>query len=262
MKKKLLASDIAIPVLLLGWTITGAQEEEDEAPFVIPVDTFTCSYKDGKGPGDLKKAIADWNAWMDDQGATDYGAFVLTPYYFGEDTFELGWLGYWNSQEGMGSGIDNYLANGGEVAKGFDDTLTCQTHEHWAVINVKPGPDEPARDNEVFTFANCSLGDEATYDGLFETLDKTVAYQEENGYTNSSWFMWPVFGGGGDLDFDFKVINVWANYTEFGKAYQHNANGGGRQALNEMMGDQLDCDASRVYNAKAVRRPAPPAEEE
>lgn len=86
---------------------------------------------------------------MDDQGVGDYGAVVMTPYYYGDDTFELGWLGFWTSQEAMGAGLDNY--------------------------------------------------------------------------------------------------------TDFGKAYQHNANGGGRQKMNEIMGDMLDCDAARVYNAKRVR---------
>ena len=261
MKKKLLASFVSLPLVLLGWTIASAQDEEDKPPYVSPVDTFTCSYNDGKGPADLKKAIANWNEWMDEQGANDYGAFVLTPYYYGADTFELGWLGYWTSQEAMGAGIDGYLANGKEAAKGFAEVLTCETHEHWAVVNIKEPPEGPAPDKSVFMFANCSLEGDTTYESLFESIDEVVAYQEENGYTHGSWFMWPVFGGGGDTEFDFKAVSVWDNYTEFGKAYQHNANGGGRQAQNEMMGDKLECDASRVYNAMAVRRPAEPSDD-
>jgi len=261
MKKKLLASLMAIPLVLMGWTNASAQEDEDKSPYVLPVDTFTCSYNDGKGPGDLKKAIASWNEWMDEQGATDYGAFVLTPYYYGADTFELGWLGYWTSQEAMGEGIDAYLSEGKESAKGFAEVLTCETHEHWAVVNVKPPKDGPGPDKSVFMFANCSLEDDTSYESLFESLDEAVAYQEEHGYTHGSWFMWPVFGGGGESEFDFKAVSVWDNYTEFGKAYQHNANGGGRQAQNEIMGDKMDCDASRVYNAMTVRRPADDSEE-
>ena len=59
---------------------------------------------------------------------------------------------------------------------------------------------------------------------------------------------------------EFKWITSFANYTDFGKAYQHNANGGGRQAMNEIMGKTLDCDAARVYNARMIRR-IPDAEE-
>lgn len=256
MKKKILASSVALPVALLMWTATMAQEEEDKSPYVTPVDTFTCSYNEGKGPADLKKAIADWNAWMDEQGTSDYGAIVLTPYYYGADTFELGWLGYWTSQEAMGAGTDNYLSNGGKVAQGFSEALTCDTHEHWATVNVRPPPDGPGPDNFVMLFSNCSTMGDGDYKTLFESLDKLNAYRDEHNYSNASWFMWPVFGGGGENDWDFKAVDTWESYTAFGKDYQHIANGGGRQVRNEIMSDQLKCDASRVYNAKTVRRPA------
>jgi len=250
-----------MPLLLSAWITGYAQEEEDAAPLVTPVDTFTCTFKDGKDAGDLDEAIASWNEWMDGQGVTDYGAFTLTPYYYGADTFDIGWLGFWSSQEVMGAGIDSYLANGGEAAKGFDEVLTCETHSHWASINIKPPAEGPAPDNVVLMFSDCSLKNDDGYDALFASLKEATAYQAENGYENGSWMMWPVFGGGGESKFDFKRVSSWRNYASFGKAYQHNANGGGRQALNEIMGDQVDCDASRVYNAKAARKMAPPAEE-
>jgi len=261
MNKKILAIVTAVPMALSGWVTANAQEDEDEAPYVTPVDTFTCSYNDGKGAADLKKVIATWNDWMDEQGANDYGALTLTPYYFGADTFDIGWIGFWTSQEAMGTGIDNYLANGGDAAKGFNDVLTCESHSHWASINVKPPKDGPAPDSFVLMFSDCSLRNEGEYEALFDAMELATAYQNENNYENASWLMWPVFGGGGESKFDFKAVTAYDNYTSFGKAYQHHANGGGRQALNKIMGDQLDCDPSRVYNTTAVRRPAPPAEE-
>ena len=87
MHKKLLTPVVLIPLVLSGWTAAFAQEEEDKPPYVTPVDTFTCSYNDDKGPGDLEKAITNWNAWMDDEGVDSYGAVTMTPYYFGDDTF-------------------------------------------------------------------------------------------------------------------------------------------------------------------------------
>jgi len=78
MYKKLLSPVVALAVALLGWTTVFAQEEENKAPYVSPVDTYNCSYNEGKGPTDLQKAINSWNAWMDVQGADDCGAFVLT----------------------------------------------------------------------------------------------------------------------------------------------------------------------------------------
>ena len=148
MNKKILAIVTAVPLALSGWVTANAQEEEQAPPYVTPVDTFACDYNEGKGPADLKQAIAGWNAWMDEQGATGYGAFTLTPYYFGEGSFEVAWLGYWTSQEGMGSGIDNYLANGGAAERGFNEVLTCKSHEHWASINIKPPKKRSVPDRE------------------------------------------------------------------------------------------------------------------
>jgi len=252
MKKKILASVVALPIVLMGWSTAFAEDEK--APYVTPVDTFTCSYNEGKDLGDLEKATADWNAWMDDQGAEDYGAISLTPYYYGPDTFEIGWLGFWSSQEAMGVSIDDYLTKGTAAAAGFAKAVTCDSHEHWATINVKSPGEGPAPDNFVLMFSNCSVKDDTEWSVLKGAVDKAVAYMTEQGWENGAWMMWPVFGGGGENDWDFKWVTSYDNYADFGKAYQHNANGGGRKAMKEIMGDLLDCDASRVYNATTLRR--------
>ena len=252
MHKKTLATFVAIPVALSCWTSSFAQDEAP--PYVTPVDTFTCSFNDGSGRADLDKAIANWNAWMDDQGATDYGAITLTPYYFGDDSFEIGWLGFWTSQEAMGAGIDSYLSKGAKAAEGFNKALTCNSHEHWASINVKAPKEGPPPDKFVLMFSNCTINEGTEWPVLKSAIDEAAAYMTEQNFGNGAWMMWQVFGGGGENDWDFKWVTSYANYTDFGKAYQHNANGGGRQKMNEIMDDMLDCDAARVYNATTVRR--------
>lgn len=257
MHKKLLASVVAIPIVLSGWTASFAQEEEEKPPHVTPVDTFTCSFNEGMGSDDLDKAVANWNAWMDEQGTGNYGAVTMTPYYYGDDTFELGWLGFWTNQEAMGAGIDSYLTNGSKASEGFAKALTCDTHEHWATINVKPPGEGPAPDNFVLMFTNCTIAEDTEWPALKAAIGEAVDYMTEQEFGNGAWMMWPVFGGGGETDWDFKWVTSYDNYTAFGKAYQHNANGGGRQKMKEIMGDKLDCDAARVYNATTVRRITP-----
>jgi hypothetical protein len=163
-------------------------------------------------------------------------------------------LGFWTNQEAMGAGIDNYLASGGKSAEGFNKALTCDSHEHWATINVKQPKEGPPPDNFVLMFSNCTVAEETEWPELKGAIDKAVDYMTEQDFGNGAWMMWQVFGGGGETDWDFKWVTSYDNYTDFGKAYQHNANGGGRQAMREIMGDLLDCDAARVYNAKTVRR--------
>ncbi len=262
MTKKRLAALAAAPMLFVGWAIAFADgHEEEKSPWVTPVDTFTCSFNDGKDMDDLNEVIADWNEFLDAKGVDDYGAMVMTPYYFGADTFEYGWLGFWTSQEAMGAGIDMYRA---DAAERFDAEFakvgTCDTHEHWASIEVK-SPSGEASDTFVLMFSNCTRADGVEWDGLFEKIKMAIDYQTEKGFAKGDWMMWPVFGGGGDPGWEFNWVTGFSNYTDFGKAYQHNANGGGRQAMNKIMGDALDCDAARVYNARMVRRiPEPDAE--
>lgn len=253
MNKKRTVSLLTIPVALLTLSTAIAQEEEPP-PYVVPVDTFTCSYNDGKGPADLDKAAAAWNKWADEQGVEDYAAMIVTPYYYGAGAFDVGWLGYWTSQEAMGVGIDAYLAEGGETAKGFSEAVSCKTHEHYASIQVKAPPEGEAPDNIVLMFSNCTRSDDVEWDDLFTRIGKAVEYMEAQGIESGAWMMWPVFGGEGDPGWDFKWVTGYDNYTAFGKAYQHNANGGGRKALNAIMEEAMECDTARVYNAKTVRR--------
>jgi hypothetical protein len=103
-------------------------------------------------------------------------------------------------------------------------------------------------------FSNCTIGEDTEWEALKAGIDEAAAYMTEQNFGNGAWMMWRVFGGAGEPDWDFKWVTSYDNYTDFGKAYQHNANGGGRQKMNEIMGDMLDCDSARVYNATTVRR--------
>ena len=254
MKNKHLAAVASTLVVTALCSAAVAQEEDQQAPYVVPVDTFTCSYNDGQDMGDLKKTIGEWNAYMDEQGADTYGAFVVTPQYYGKDTFEVGWLGFWNSQESMGAGMDRYRASGAKIQESFGKVLTCETHSHFASIQVKAPPEGEVPDDIVLMFSNCTMNEEVEWDDLYARIGKAMAYLDSQGNESGEWMMWPVFGGEGKPDWDFKWVSSYANYTAFGKAYQHNANGGGRQKMNEIMGDTLDCDAARVYDAHTVRR--------
>ena len=254
MNKKVVSSITLVPLLLCGWGAAVAQDEEPP-PYVAPVDTFTCYYNDGKGPKDLDKVVAAWNARLDKDGVDSYAALLVTPNYYGKGTFEIGWLGWWTSQEAMGAGMDSYRAGAaGEFDAKFNEVLSCDTHSHYASVQVKAPPEGEMPDNLVLMFSNCTRDDEVKWDDLWDRIGKGVDYMESQGYKQGAFLMWPVFGGEGTPDWDFTWVSVYENYTDFGKAYQHNANGGGRQAMNEIMQNGLECDAARVYDAKVIRK--------
>ena len=52
---------------------------EGELKPASPLELFACTYNEGKGPADLDKAAAAWNAWADKHDLNGYSAWTLVP---------------------------------------------------------------------------------------------------------------------------------------------------------------------------------------
>lgn len=230
-----------------------AQEEETEGPNFYPVETLTCNYNEGMGPEDLDKATEAWNKFSDKKGVTDYWAATVTPYYYGAETFDVGWLGAWPSGESMGTGTDRWLAEGGEYATKFAAVVTCDTHSNFATAMIKEPTEGRSPDNIVITFSDCNISEGKTFAEVWDKTKAWANYLQEMGYENGTWILFPVFGGGG-AEFDFKLVDGFDNYTALGEYYDLYGNGGGYQKHGELVGELYECDDSRVYNATVQRR--------
>jgi len=90
---------------------------------------------------------------------------------------------------------------------------------------------------------------------VFAGIGEFVAYQNEMGYPQGTRALFPAYGGG-DADYDFKMVDGFDNYTELGKVYELFTNGGGSQRHAETTAHLLSCDTARVYNATTRRRMA------
>jgi len=252
MNSRLIATTMVLTCLICPgvW----ARDDGASTMAVMPVETFTCDYNDGKGPADLDKATAAWNRWMDERGAYyTYAALTLTPYYFGADTFDVGWLGIWPSGEAMGRGIDLYLGQGSEYARAFADVVTCDTHSNFAGATIKSPPGD-APDNLVLFFSDCNVHDGAGWDAVMAGLAAWSDYMTKQAYDNGVWILFPAFGGA-DMDYDFKYVTSHDDFASAGKAYDKFGNGGGWEKRQELLGELLDCDVPRAYTAKFRRKP-------
>ncbi|MDH3746679.1 MAG: hypothetical protein OER97_00620 [Gammaproteobacteria bacterium] len=256
MKTFLIAVLSATVALVSG--IAFAQEEA-EGPRFYPVETFTCNYNEGKGPADMEKAIDAWSKFLNKKEVTTYWAATVTPYYFGAETFDIGWLGAWTNGEAMGAGTDMWLSEGGEHAEKFAAAVTCDTHSNFASTEIKAPPEGPSPDNIVITFSDCNVHDGKAFPEVLEASNAWAEYQVEAGYEGGSWMLFPVFGGGG-AEFDFKMVESFENYTVLGQFYDLYGNGGGYQKHGELIGELYECDDARVYNATIRRRIPAPAE--
>jgi hypothetical protein len=248
-KTQVLVATIAVAIGL-GSPAVFAQDDEERS--FTPLETFTCNYNDGKGPADLEVVIDGWNAYMDENDADQYFAMTMTPQYYGEGTFDIGWLGAAPTGELFGQGKDGYLANGGETAASFASVLSCDSHGMFATMQVKEPPERETPNSTVVSFSDCNVQEGHEWDGVFSAMDAWAAYQVEQGYGNGTWVLFPAYGSG-DQDYDFKLVNAYDSHAGLGKDFDLYGTGGGYMKRGEIMGDMLDCDVGRVYDG-TVRR--------
>lgn len=252
--KRILAA-AAASALVFSLVTVQADNHEQAARRYVPVETFTCNYRDGKGPGDLDEVIAGWNQWMDDNDRQDYFAVTLTPYYYGENTFDVGWLGSWPSGEAMGTGTDLWLNKGSEIGMQFYEVLECDSHTNFATTEFKSPGEGPTPDSIVLSFSDCKGPDDpAKWKDLMAGLEGWAKYQTESGYHAGTWMMFPVYGGG-EFDYDFKMVSGWDNHTESGQDYQRYSEQEDWDKEGELVGGLMDCDVSRLYNGTVRRKP-------
>jgi len=239
--------------LFVGLGTAIAEDEESDEPKARPVETWTCDYIDGKGPADLDAVIAEWNNWMDDNGQTNYFAATLTPQYFGERLFDVGWLGVWADGNAMGAGTDLWVTEGGEIGAKYFEVLDCNSHSSFVSLNVKKPPqnDDESDISFVLNFSNCSIEDDKTFDEFMAAQESWNAYADENGFSSGTWIWFPIAGETNN-DYDFKYIVSTADHTTSGANWQLFSEGHWRKS-EELFDDLLDCDISRVYDATVVR---------
>lgn len=235
-------------------TVTAvAQVSESGMGKVIPVELFACSYNNRQDADDLNAAITRWNRWMDERNIRTYAAWTLTPYHFGpEQEFDLLWMGAYTDGNAMGAGTDQWLAEGGDVNDGFEEVLTCNAHILLASAMYKSPPNNETPGSAVLTMMDCKLNEGHRYEDIQAAELKWAQHMASSGSTAGTFHWSPVYGGGG-ADYDYKVVNAYANYSELGADWERFANGGGREASAGIFADIDDCDDARVYMATSIR---------
>lgn len=255
MKKSLIALATGSLVIAAGFSNGLAQDDEDDNN-VVPVELYACNYNDGKGPADLDKAVAKWNAWADSRGVKDYTAWTLTPFYASpEQEFDVLWLGVTPSAKALGAAQDDWLANGAAIQAEFDKASPCNAHSNFAAVEFKAPPERENRSHIVISFSDCNIEDGRSFgDDVAPAISAWADYRTQNGSTSGIWVLFPVYGGGGEK-FDFKYVTAYGNLAEQGADWDQYA-AAGRHKARELFRGMIDCDSARVYSATNRRRAA------
>lgn len=253
MKKLLRAISVLAGLLSLGTGVAVAQVSESGMGKVVPVELFACTYNNRQDADDLNSVITRWNRWMDQRNVDNYAAWTLTPYHFGpEQEFDLIWMGAYSDGNAMGAGTDLWFAENGGLADDFEEVITCGAHLLLASAMYKSPPNNETPGTAIITMMDCKLNEGHRYQDIKAAELKWAEHMTNSGSTAGTFHWSPVFGGGG-ADYDYKVVNAYANYTELGADWERFANGGGREASIDIFADIDDCDDARVYVATSVR---------
>ena len=241
-------------VTLVSASCVKAQDESRLSRF-IPVDLFACSYRDGQGPGDLDAVIDNWTEHLNAQEVDTHQALTLTRQYYSDaQDFDVLWLGAWKDGNAMGQQRDNWNATAQEIEAQFDAVIDCSGHSGFVsrAFKLPSNYDEGPTPTAVLSFTDCTMKEGASYDSVAEGLTAWSTVLSDNGSEAAIYQWWPVYGGG-DVEFDFKLLSVYANYASLGADLERVANGELWRKRMELLGDQIECNVSRVYDGRLRR---------
>jgi hypothetical protein len=253
---KLMFTILSAGILTLVSTTCVEAQDNDRLSRFVPTELWACKFNDGMGADDLDAVVGKWTAYMDENEVDSYLASTLTPQYFtDEQDFDVIWLGAWRDGNAMGQGRDNYHATGGAVAAEFGKVLDCGAHLGFVsrAFMLPSGDDASPSATSVVTFTDGSIKDGATYDTIVAGLSAWATAFGDSGSESGLYQWWPAYGGGGEATFDFKLVGVHTNYASLGADLERLSNGELWRKRLELLGDQFDCDVSRVYDAKLRR---------
>lgn len=238
---------IAGVVLLPLSGINIATAQDGGPPQFRPVELWACSYRDGKDRDDMEDVYDDLR-----EGATDapYAAWHLTPYFAGSLGAQIDfiYLGAWGSGAAMGPDVDSYLEN---VDSTWDETVDCQGLM-FASNRVQATPeDNDGSGNFVLTVSDCSVEDGRTAAQAMGAMNRFNDYRVANGITIPTFVWFPVFGGG-DAEFDFKLVNAFANVTGVGDWFQWSVDNAAYRVSGDLMDGLVSCDESRMYLGSTI----------
>jgi hypothetical protein len=245
----------AVAGLLLAAGSGHAQVSAEGMGKVLPVELYICTYNEGQGPADLDKVITRWSKFMDDNDIDDYAAWTLKPVFYGpEQDFDVIWLGAYRDGNAMGKDMDTWLASGGELQAAFDKVVNCNAHLAMASAMYKAPADGATPSSGFITMMDCKLNEGHRYVDIKAAEMKWAEHLTRSGSTAGYWHWTPTFGGG-DAEFDYKVVFAYPTFADIGADFEQYANEGGRERSEETFGEIDECDDARVY-ATTSRRAA------
>mgnify|MGYP000465108483 CR=1 FL=1 len=239
--------------LLSASFIFAANVFAQDAPRFSPVEGFTCTYNKGKGPKDMAKVNAKWNAFMDKNQSPGYNAWNLVPNFTDDlSAMDFAWLGVWQNGNDMGKALDIWNSKGSAISAEYAKVATCSNHFNMASYTVRMPDMNSSSKTGVVTFSDCSLSEGKTFPDMMAALDKWAKHLDSTGSKAGMWVFFPVYGAG-DVEWTFKMVEGHSGFSSLGFDWENYGNKGGYMKAQEILNGVIECGDTRVYNSEMIR---------
>jgi hypothetical protein len=241
--------------VLLGISVALAQ---DGAPRFSPVEIIACSFVGNNDMSDLTPIIADFNKWADGRGVENYSAIMAVPFFRSADTaFDFLWVGMYADGAALGSGLNSWVNQSGNLPDRFAQVANCPTRMGLAALTLKAasGESDGVEDGGKFIleFSNCTVHENRTGPEAADAIREWIDYLTANGSRSSHSLLVPGPGESADATYTFKWLKSHSSYVSLGKEFELNINNGGIGRRNELFGRVMSCDSPRIYNSWFLR---------
>ena len=231
-------------------------QAQDGPPQFRPVEMWVCSFLDGRDQDDMDDVYEEI---VEAAGDIAYSAFQLTPYITGNlaRDADLIYLGAWEDGAVMGADMNSYL--GGDDF-GWDETVDCQG----LMFASNQVQTLPAAGDEggpfVVLISDCEIAHGHSGAQAVGAISRFNDYRVANGQEIGT-IVWFPFLGGGDAEFDFKLVNPFPSAQHMGDYFKWSVDNAAYNVSNQMMEGIVDCDEARLYYGRTImNNMAPPAE--
>ncbi len=246
MRKILISSAAAIVVTFSGVTTSNAQD--DGPPNFVPLEMQVCNYRDGKGSDDFDAAMEKMVKWMEDNDSAPYAGWQINKWMTGgTQEFDFLFLSAWPDGATMGQDITQYVSTAGDALQAFNEVADCPATLLFGSLTVKTPPENDGQtDGFVLTVSNCTVADGRKTGDAIAAVREYSAYRDANGSAGGTYLWFPVLGGG-EEDFDFKLVNSFRSVEAYGNNYQWTVENAAYLKRNELAEGLLECDVARAY---------------
>ena len=246
--KKLLV--LLAPVFVCAFAGAGLAVAQEEAPpNFVPVEVNACTYNERKDQDDFDRALGLMTEWMEENDSQPYAAIRLMPSYAGNPEFDFVYFGFWPDGATMGRDISQYTASASDAIEAWNDAVDCSAELFGSLMLKDPGDD--TFDNFMLSVSDCSIADGRRNSDALDAISSWGGHRTGGGSSGGIWVWYPVQGGG-DGDFDFKLLESHNDIVGYGNWWQYMVETESYNVRNELFEDLLNCDVARLYYGETI----------